>query len=442
MSTLDIPKLYRLARKHFTVRDDNTGQFLGYALLLPGALVDNVKLVPWLEDDLLIDDPDLAVQENTGSSEYEEEVSELDITESSSISSVTPARRDSSKLRGDQMPVINICSQETERGNLVDSKTINNIKEVKDIPNERIHDIVSHVKEKAKVQKMNVETCQDLEKESKFIPLSNLKMFYNVVEESKFDKAGMPWKCEFWKVRCVLCADGKMHSHKNFWRHIEAKHEPHLTCEICGAEFTMKRSLTRHIIRVHKERAADGCGIKAMKMSPPRLSSKARPFSSSKPVIVSALKNRKRNSNGGETLSEQKEEPLKKTSMQTAASASNSDSRILQVSEVEVVTKKICNANNGKSCGDREDDLLPVIMINDMDKNIKIKMGLKKDVKIKKAMKKFANRFNADYKKLSFVLEKTETNAEFTLTGNELVEDVKGDCIKVLGIISDHEKSD
>ena len=168
-----------------------------------------------------------------------------------------------------------------------------------------------------------------------------------------------------------------------------------------------------------------------------------------------------------------------------ATAASNSDSRILQVSEVEVKTKRIPEVNvrqpafyepkssdsacstGGKTCssggegssevgllrarnhpchvvapstGDKDGDLLPVIMINDSDKNMKIKMGLKKDVRMRKAMKKFASRFDADYKKLSFVLEKTETNVQFTLTGNELVEDVKGGCIKVLGVTSDHRK--
>ena len=93
MSALDIPKLYRTARNRFTVRDDRTGQLLGHALLLPGVLVENVnvKLVPWFEDDLLVDDPDLAVKEKIDTGEDEEEVSELDITESSSISSLASA---------------------------------------------------------------------------------------------------------------------------------------------------------------------------------------------------------------------------------------------------------------------------------------------------------------------------------------------------------------
>ena len=499
MSALDIPKLYRTARNRFTVRDDRTGQLLGHALLLPGVLVENVnvKLVPWFEDDLLVDDPDLAVKEKIDTGEDEEEVSELDITESSSISSlgsacqinpvtvVTAAGKDTFKLQGDQTPATNYCSKEvTKCRDLENNNTINSVKEVKEPPHERINEIIDNYgKEKAKDQKLNCVTYQDLEKESEHNPWNNEGMydrFIDVVEESKFDEGGIQRNRRYWRVRCILCADGKIHSYPNIGRHIEKMHEPCITCEICGAEFTMKRNLARHRIRAHKERASDGCSKNAGNLSPLKLSSKTRSFKSITPVIASEQK-RKPNFVGSKPTDKKKEEPLKKSSINGAIS--NSDLRISRAREVEVKTLKNTDVNihpinnelqsSGSNCrngekssssgegsskvgavrdkklpchvvaphsGDKDDDLLPVTMISDHDKNISIKIGLRKDVKMKKAMKKFASRFDTDYKQLSFVGKKTETNIEFTLTGNELVEDMKGGSVKVLGIISDHRK--
>ena len=62
---LDIPEFYRQARTQFAVRHKNSNQLLGYALLLPEVAVEDyeVRLVPWLEDDLNTDDTALAVHD-------------------------------------------------------------------------------------------------------------------------------------------------------------------------------------------------------------------------------------------------------------------------------------------------------------------------------------------------------------------------------------------
>jgi hypothetical protein len=51
-------------------------------------------------------------------------------------------------------------------------------------------------------------------------------------------------------------------------------------------------------------------------------------------------------------------------------------------------------------------------------RGVSLKMGLEKDAKIKKAMKKFGKRFNVEYKSLKFFLGNTE------LSGGELVKDL------------------
>ena len=62
---LDIPKFYRQARAQFAVRHKSSNQLLGYALLLPEVTVEDneVRLIPWLDDDLLTDDAALAVHD-------------------------------------------------------------------------------------------------------------------------------------------------------------------------------------------------------------------------------------------------------------------------------------------------------------------------------------------------------------------------------------------
>ena len=58
-----------------------------------------------------------------------------------------------------------------------------------------------------------------------------------------------------------------------------------------------------------------------------------------------------------------------------------------------------------------------------------ITLGLQKDFKIKKAMRKFGTRYDVDHKKLRFVLERTRTE----LTGNEIAGNMKETNIKVYG---------
>ena len=71
--------------------------------------------------------------------------------------------------------------------------------------------------------------------------------------------------------------------------------------------------------------------------------------------------------------------------------------------------------------------LVSIVMSSDTVKGVRLKMGLEKDAKIKKAMRKFGNRFKVDYKSLKFFQGGTE------LTGREIVGDMNGNEVIVFG---------
>merc|ERR1712179_61091 len=69
-------------------------------------------------------------------------------------------------------------------------------------------------------------------------------------------------------------------------------------------------------------------------------------------------------------------------------------------------------------------------LISAMKPEIGVKVTLKRNVKIKKAMKLFADKLNVNRKKLSFVLSGVK------LTGDELVSELEGGDIIVHGKVS------
>ena len=72
-------------------------------------------------------------------------------------------------------------------------------------------------------------------------------------------------------------------------------------------------------------------------------------------------------------------------------------------------------------------DLVSLNMTSVTVKGVTLKMGLEKDAKVKKAMKKFGKRFNVEYKSLKFFLGNIE------LCGGELVKDLVGSDVLVFG---------
>merc|ERR1719233_2862019 len=73
------------------------------------------------------------------------------------------------------------------------------------------------------------------------------------------------------------------------------------------------------------------------------------------------------------------------------------------------------------------DNLVPVTMIS--SSKGRLKLGLQKDVRFKKAMAKFGTRYSIDYKQLRFVMESSGEE----LTGKETVGDMRETNVMVYG---------
>ena len=71
-------------------------------------------------------------------------------------------------------------------------------------------------------------------------------------------------------------------------------------------------------------------------------------------------------------------------------------------------------------------------MTSDTVKGVSVKLGLEKDAKMKKAMRKFGTMFKVDYKSLKFFFEDNE------LTGKEAVGDMNGSKVMVHGELNNN----
>jgi len=175
-------------------------------------------------------------------------------------------------------------------------------------------------------------------------------------------------------VRCLLC--NKEIGSPHFGRHLRLIHEPPVECDNCGGEYSSQR------ITVHRKICnARSFKTKEMRVKEPRLS-----------ITQLKLENR-----------EVEVKPLE-----------------MRAQESRLSEKQLKSEN--------EDAKFKFISI--MRPDILLKVTLKRNVKIKKAMKIFADKFNVNRKKLSFVMSGVK------LTGDELVSELEGGDIIVHGKVS------
>jgi len=177
-------------------------------------------------------------------------------------------------------------------------------------------------------------------------------------------------------VRCLLCKKENIVSIKNFRRHVRAIHEPHVECDICGGEYSSEK------MRMHRKICFGG-------------SFKSQEMSAQEPRL-------------GETQLKSENEEVKFKFQEMRAQEPRLSENQLKSENEEVKFK----------------------LISAMKPEIGVKVTLKRNVNIKKAMKLFADKFNVNRKKLSFVMSGVK------LTGDELVSELKGGDIIVHGKVS------
>jgi len=174
-------------------------------------------------------------------------------------------------------------------------------------------------------------------------------------------------------VRCLLCKEEKILALSNFGGHCQAVHEPPVQCSLCGLEFTSAR------IRTHKQ------------------------------ICRRRL------------LGKSGESPI---------------SRHKKIDKVEKIENKIDECENkvenlenkAVKCDKALDgENVMFTFTSSVKKEASVKVAMKKGMKVKKAMKKFANRFNVTKEMLIFEFCGTK------LTGKELVDELDGKEILVHG---------
>jgi len=175
-------------------------------------------------------------------------------------------------------------------------------------------------------------------------------------------------------VRCLLC--NKEIGSPQFRRHLRLIHEPPVECDNCGGEFSSQR------ITVHRKI----CTSRSFKTQEMRVKEPK--------VSIIQLKSENR---------EVKVKPLE-----------------MRAQESRLSEKQLKSKNKEAKFK----------LISIMTPDIHLKVTLKRNVKIKKAMKIFADKFNVNRKKLSFVMSGVK------LTGDELVSELEGGDIIVHGKVS------
>jgi len=437
MAALDIPKFYRKARNQFAVRDKITGQILGYANLLPGIAVEDGQLqfIPWLEDDLLTYNPDLAVQDprlpvvpsfivnkceilqkvnlslslssddgsrnatNTTDTAVEHlPTKQADFNANISFAKARPSTPEPG-IKVCKSPALSSASEISIHS--VKSSSTDSIIEVSPFSSV----IVKEVKDMKVIEAETRTEAGRSESKRQFVGESaSVRDLKTVKLEEKNEKVdcnkpflpGVAGRYDnFWefvkgkdsamdirrrKVTCLLC--GKEYSYGNIRRHIQTFHEDHVICDICNIQFNARRTLSEHKRKVHNKQWMEENDVKTDDI---KIDEKVT-LPVTPPVGVSG--------------------PPQST------------------------VKVVRNSTPDPMCNKVSSKLVSVTLTSDTVKGVSLKMGLKEDAKMKKAMRKFGNRFKVDYKSLKFFQGSTE------LTGREVVADVNGSEVIVIGEIN------
>ena len=481
MSSTDLPSLLRQSKSQHTIQDKSTGQVLGYAFFIndqQSVSADQVQLVPWqLEEDVhhlpgnvhtkalllpcsspptgnvpgihLVSDLDLSesstneTYENDSSPNVNEveknqghnlrtspsisntcDVQPIQYTALSMITQPTSPIRSkelpnmlhppstASNIRFTAFPNPAISSKKPSPGcylpNIISKPTTthqDSPDKLQAMTKSLTLDIVSTLNRQDNVED-NVHRKRSLEDDHEtrvvnkrldtnfnFSPTpgmnSRYEAFYEHVSEEGVER-------KYRRVKCLLCGDGKVLLLGNFNRHVKAIHEPPVKCEVCERQFSGQQ------IKVHRRT----CGQNMNNSNDLNKCSQHSPS----PVGL----------------------PRDNTSVDTPESKfgscvknSHGDLSPFTVSSESLNTPALLEQTSGT---DSEWAFLVLASVV-LDK-ARIKIKVKKEARIKKAMKAFGKKHEVDYKKLKFLIGGAE------LTGEEIVGDIVGNKIDVYGELS------
>jgi len=472
----------------FVVRSKETGQLLGSALLLPEVTVKDgdVQFVPWSENEDNVLPPDLILgnrnQESPGDGDNEEVESELNISSSRSVSSeggssvsshnYAVVSHDCSQLKetrspgpisasaqdskpqpdlairdefkdGIEIPNMSLVSMKVEEN---DCGTHNNnernaIKrkderidreEIVDDSDERLSKVQKIEESKDRLE-VNTQSSGVVGKYDMFVEFVKDKNNFN--GESVIPKHRQ-------KVSCLLCGD--IISHGNIGRHIENFHESSsVNCKICNAKFAKKRYLRSHMKSAHCSPVDDGIkssnDVKIKTVSTSKVHhkplKKTSPVSIKKPIKRIDVSDIKSDSSLPCEFKSSSKPIIHAPIMKSGNSVTNKSEKT-DHDPSPVPDKTLMPPPSNVEVHSEIDGLITLTMKSNSLKGFSMKMGLEKHVRVKKAMRKFAKRFNVNYKELKFMFDNEETNVTSEILGDEIVGDMKNRNFTVYGDLS------
>jgi len=447
----NMKKVLGKSKMVYTITDKLSGQHSGYAFMLSDSFVslDQVQLLPWQAPQSYGDiQPDREGESGSRGLAPGSLASDLDISEDSSVNSTV---EDGLSVTGDTRKVEEILDMSS--GSKVN--TGNDITEDKLIDADVTKFSVSYnnwnsaplvfKSGKSVAQTLAAEIASKLVAEKTAI---SRHLSPSVMDEESFGPTKSSWESPVKRkpgvqssvaafftdvgvtqpegknkfVRCLLCKKERIICEKNFRRHVRTIHEPPVECDICGVEYSSER------IRVHKK-ICIGKSFKSQEMRA------QRPKLSKNEEVKFKLKEMKAQEprlSENQLKSENEEVKFKLQEMKEQEPWL-SEKQLKSVNEKVKLKLQGMRAQEPRLSENQlksENEEVKFKLISAIRPEIGIKVTLKRTVKIKKAMKMFAEKFNLNRKKLSFVIGLVK------LTGDELVSELEGREIIVYGKIS------
>jgi len=480
LATSYMTTLLDQAKTRYTITDKSTGEVLGFAFMLEDAKVtpDQVQLLPWHahgiydgKEEVHQQPPNRGVDECTLTAESL--ASDLDISEDSTINITAEATIASScgsvhvKVNDDDMKIdfnanITQSSPGTEpavddhkskvprsiiSSNLL-SKTPTGLltaPTLQSLTQSFAAQIVAQLKREVSMNETNegvvhknevqmagesitdsenldelgkVAVSKKRKSEDGMEPPSKSAQFGPGKYTSFYTYAGVdqPENRKLKRVRCLLCPGEKTLAFGNFGEHVKGSHMPPVKCTVCGVEYsgaTIKRHRKICIPKSNRKSMECNKGKEDVEDVHTADSPETPTIATLWPVFLPSQLG-----------------AAAETCNSSEASVNGSTTKFDGLIEERDTTSVCLPGCEGLSEGkvkSTDRDKVTFIMTSATVEGVRVKIGLKKGAKIKKAMKKYGKKFNISRKALQFKLCGEQ------LSGEELVGDLEGRDIVVVG---------